>query len=221
MQTTQTALGTGTQGAPSAAATVSGNAVDDTPSTLFTTLLVAQIRYQNPLEPVDPSEFVGQLTQLSQMEALQNLARQTSANAAMLESLQTLSLSGLVGSEVTVPTQAVNVGTEPIHGSFTLAGGTEATAVVLSAGGSSWRIELGPRPPGNVAFTIDPEQLGLPAGSYALGVDTGSDESPAVGIAGTLRTVRLAPSGDVTVGIDHIGDVPAHSISAFNGLHHS
>ena len=52
-------------------------------SKLFTTLLVAQIRNQNPLEPQDPSEFVGQMTQLSQMEALQMLARQGSATAGM------------------------------------------------------------------------------------------------------------------------------------------
>ena len=68
-------------GAGNGAAGVSGNGEV---SQLFTTLLVAQIKNQNPLEPTDPSEFVGQMTQLSQMEALQALTLQNKSNGAML-----------------------------------------------------------------------------------------------------------------------------------------
>jgi len=221
MQTAQTAFGTALAGQQSPPGAIGGNVIDDSPSTLFTTLLVAQIRYQNPLEPVDPSEFVGQLTQLSQMEALQHLARQTSANATMLESLQTLALGGLVGSEVTVETLALNLDDKPVKGRFNLESGTDAVAVVLTAGGTSHRVELGPRPPGEVDFTIDPQRLGVPAGTYAIRVEAGEGVAPPVGIVGELRNVRLSPSGTVTVGIEHIGDVPASSISAFNGNPHS
>ncbi|RZI59199.1 MAG: hypothetical protein EOP37_12495, partial [Rubrivivax sp.] len=42
-------------------------------SSLFTTLLVAQIKNQDPLSPQDPSQFVSQLTQLSQVESMQKL----------------------------------------------------------------------------------------------------------------------------------------------------
>ena len=61
-------------------------------SHMFTTLLVAQIRNQNPLEPTDPSEFVAQLTQLSQTESMQALVAQSGAQASTLNSLQTLAL---------------------------------------------------------------------------------------------------------------------------------
>ncbi len=42
---------------------------------LFTRLLIAQIKNQNPLEPTDPSQFVSQLTQLSQVESMQQMVR--------------------------------------------------------------------------------------------------------------------------------------------------
>ena len=36
----------------------------------FLTLLVAQLRSQNPLDPMNPTEFVGQLVQFSSLEQL-------------------------------------------------------------------------------------------------------------------------------------------------------
>lgn len=39
----------------------------------FLRLLTLQLRYQNPLEPMKETEFVTQLAQFSQLEALQNL----------------------------------------------------------------------------------------------------------------------------------------------------
>src|SRR4051794_16850926 len=118
-------------------------------SQLFTTLLVAQIKYQNPLEPQDPSQFVSQLTQLSQMEALQSLNKQGGANAAMLESLQVLALGSQVGSQVTAKTDQIDIGAEPVKGRFTLADSdTEVAMVLRSASGEERQLAFGTRSAG-------------------------------------------------------------------------
>lgn len=188
------------------------------PKDLFTTLLVAQIKNQNPLEPTDPSEFVGQLTQLSQMEALQNLASQSTANASMLESMQVLSLGAQVGSEVMVASDQVTLGSEKVQGSFTLASASaKTTLVVTGAGGAEHRIELGTRSPGDVAFEIDPAKLGLPAGSYSLAVETSGNEAPAIEVAGTLQSVRLSSSGSVVLSVSNLGEVAPSYVTRFNG----
>lgn len=75
-----TSLQKGVSGTPD---TVWGGA--DTASGLFTKLLVAQIKNQDPLEPTNPSEFVSQLTQLSEMESLQKLASQVIENSRMIQ----------------------------------------------------------------------------------------------------------------------------------------
>lgn len=185
---------------------------------LFTTLLVAQIRNQNPLEPSDPSEFVGQLTQLSQMEALQSLASQSATNAAMLDSLQVLSLGAQVGSQVWARTESLTLGNEPVQGAFTLSSAsTQTTLVLKDAGGVEHRVELGSRPVGEVSFSIDPAQLNLPAGTYSLAIETSTKEAPAIEVAGTLQSVKLSAAGGVALSISGLGETSPTAITRFNG----
>ncbi|NMG63528.1 flagellar basal body rod modification protein [Azoarcus indigens] len=209
--------GSNTTGSSSSSA-ITMSSTDDSPSELFTTLLVAQIKNQNPLEPTDPSEFVGQLTQLSQMEALQNLVSQSGVTASMLESLQVLTLGGQVGSQVTVTTDTVNLSSEPVSGSFTLGNASAATTLVLTGeGGSTYKLQLGTHAPGEVAFTIDPEALGLPAGSYTMSVVADSGETPAIGITGQVQKVRLSPTTGVMLTVANLGEISSTAITAFNG----
>lgn len=187
-------------------------------SDIFTKLLVAQIKNQNPLEPQDPSEFVGQMTQLSQMEALQKLAAQASANAAMLESLQVLALGAQVGSQVTASTEKVMVGETPVEGRFTLASASSRVSLVLeSATNEEYRIELGTRSPGDVPFTIDPATHGIPAGTYAVRVETDSNESPTVEVRGMLRSVRFSAAEGVVLDVANLGQVLSSAITSFDG----
>ncbi len=190
-------------------------------SQLFTTLLVAQIKNQNPLEPSDPSEFVGQMTQLSQMEALQKLATQGSGNGAVLESLQVIALGGQVGSEVMAVTDAIALDGAPVSGRFTLADGTADVALVVeNSAGQQQRIAFGARNAGDVSFTIDPQALGLPAGTYSVRVEGAGANAPAVEVAGTLRNVRLSSSG-VVLNVANIGQLTPEALTAFNGSSHA
>ncbi|MBU0602986.1 MAG: flagellar basal body rod modification protein [Gammaproteobacteria bacterium] len=187
-------------------------------SDLFTTLLVAQIRNQNPLEPTDPSDFVNQLTQLSQVESLQSLAQQTGANAAILGSLQVLALGAQVGSEIMVNTSSFNVGSEAVRGVFTLESSSAKTTMVLTGpDGVDRRIDLGTHAAGEVDFVVDPAELGLPAGAYTMKIETETGETPLTEIAGRLVSVRMAGSGDVALNISGLGEVSPSYITRFNG----
>jgi flagellar basal-body rod modification protein FlgD len=48
----------------------------------FLTLLVSQLQYQDPLQPVDSTQFVTQLTGYSQLEQLINIDTNTTPAAA-------------------------------------------------------------------------------------------------------------------------------------------
>jgi len=41
----------------------------------FLRILITQLKYQNPLEPLKPDEFLAQLSQLTQVEQLTNIAK--------------------------------------------------------------------------------------------------------------------------------------------------
>jgi len=64
---------------------------------MFLKLLVAQLKYQNPLSPTDPTAFMQQSAQFSMVEAMEELEKTSSLS--MLATLET-SASALIGKNV-------------------------------------------------------------------------------------------------------------------------
>jgi flagellar basal-body rod modification protein FlgD len=64
---------------------------------MFLQLMVAQLRYQDPMNPSDPSEFLSQNAQFTALEKMQQVADQTSA---LLAAQISFGASGLVGRYV-------------------------------------------------------------------------------------------------------------------------
>ncbi len=187
-------------------------------SSMFTTLLVAQIQNQDPLNPTDPSQYITQLAQLSQVQALTTLTTQGSANATMLQNMQAQNLGLEVGSQVSVSTNQVTLAGQPVSGDFTLANNSSSTSLVVqSASGQQQSIALGAQSAGDVPFTINPTSLGLPAGSYSIKVVTSSGETPSTNVTGALNSVKISSSGSALLNVNGVGQVPASSIAAFYG----
>lgn len=185
---------------------------------MFTKLLVAQIRNQDPLAPSDPATFVNQLSQLSQTEALENMTQTTAASAAMLQSLQVLAMGGQVGSQVSVETSRVELGDTPITGSVRLEGASTLTHVILTdVAGKQTKIELPPHGIGGQEFTIDPAKLSLPAGKYSIAAESSDGTKPAIEINGRLNSVRLDSSGGILMQVAGVGEVEPGWITGFNG----
>ncbi|HET9643009.1 MAG TPA: flagellar hook capping FlgD N-terminal domain-containing protein [Burkholderiaceae bacterium] len=185
---------------------------------LFTTLLVAQVKNQDPLAPTDPSQFVNQLTQQTQMEALQKLAAQGSATTSMLQSLHVLSLGGQVGSDVAVATDHVTLSGSPVQTTLTLDVASARTSLVLTGSdGVGHRVALGSRPAGAFDIKLDPEALGLPPGRYALRVEADGGAGSRIEVHGTLASVRLAANNALVAQVGNVGEVTPDSITQFNG----
>jgi flagellar basal-body rod modification protein FlgD len=71
----------------------------------FLQLLVTQLKYQDPLEPQDNSEFVAQLAQFSSLEQMSNIASGLGDVAKVVGNIDTSvlvgQLSSMIGQEVT------------------------------------------------------------------------------------------------------------------------
>ena len=72
----------------------------------FLQLLVAQMKYQDPLEPTSHTEYIAQYAQFSQVEQLQNMASSTDLARA----------SSLVGKEVYIKTTTSSGETKYVQG---------------------------------------------------------------------------------------------------------
>ncbi|NGZ87394.1 flagellar hook capping FlgD N-terminal domain-containing protein [Duganella aceris] len=208
----------GGSGSADTGTSVFGNSASET-SDMFTKLLVAQIRNQDPLSPTDPAQFVQQLTQLSQTESLQSLTSVTTASASALSSLQVMALGAQVGADLMITTkQVVLDGGTKVSGQTELTAASSATKLVLTGSdGVRHETDLGTQPPGPLTFSIDPAKLGLPAGTYAVEVTTSSKETPSIDIQGRLNNVRLLATGAVQLNVSNIGNTGSDTISAFNG----
>ena len=63
----------------------------------FLKLLVAQLKYQNPLSPTDGAQFMAQTAQFTMVEKLEQIAQQ---NAELLTTSRTVGASALIGRQV-------------------------------------------------------------------------------------------------------------------------
>lgn len=66
----------------------------------FIELMIAQMRNQDPLKPADPTQFLSQLAQFSQVTGIQSMERAVTGLADSLRSAQLLNGTSLVGREV-------------------------------------------------------------------------------------------------------------------------
>ena len=80
-----------------------GNGMD---KDAFLQLLVAQMKYQDPLEPTSNTEYISQYAQFSQVEQMQNMAGSMTLQRA----------SGLVGENVIIETEGASGKTSTVQG---------------------------------------------------------------------------------------------------------
>jgi len=66
----------------------------------FLTLLISQLKNQDPFEPINPTDFTNQLTQLAQLEQSYNFTNSLKDFSSTLEGLKKSNLMSLLGKNV-------------------------------------------------------------------------------------------------------------------------
>jgi flagellar basal-body rod modification protein FlgD len=92
------------------------SATDGLGKNAFLKLLVAQLKNQDPMKPMEDKEFIAQLAQFSSLETLQSLQQRMDS---MIASQAVDQASGLIGKHVTAEVASVNGGTETVSGAVT------------------------------------------------------------------------------------------------------
>jgi flagellar basal-body rod modification protein FlgD len=118
---------TGTQGTAYTPASSTVDRPDQMGKDVFMKLLVAQMRYQDPSNPVDSSQMMSQTATFSQVEKLEQLVNQ---NASMLVLQESATAGALVGRTATY-TDTTGASTTGVVTSVRLASrDSEAVAVI-------------------------------------------------------------------------------------------
>lgn len=99
--------------------------------TRFLTLLTAQIENQDPLQPVDSTQFISQLAQLSQVEQAVSTNTNLENLTAQMGSILSASGASLLGEEVTVETDAMQLTDGQSDGYYAVEDGAYSVSALI------------------------------------------------------------------------------------------
>ncbi len=145
---------------------------------MFLKLLVAQLRYQDPSKPADTTQFMAQTAQFSALEAMQDVAKQSTSMVAAQNKLQA---STLVGQTVSYTGEDGKTKTGEVRSvSFIQdsAGGTNGEPVLNVDGVSVVLSKIGGvGNAGATGTTTASSTTGTPAAGSTTNPTTGSTQS--------------------------------------------
>ncbi len=177
----------------------------------FLSLLVTQLAYQDPLSPMDNSQFTQQLVSMASLEQLTTIAQNSTTPAggsgSTGSSNSLLDASRLVGMDASVPVTGVTV-TGGKAGSVNLNLSSAAASVtvdLLRADGSVARsVKLGPTNAGDNNVALDSAtSASIADGSYALRITaTDSSGDPVNASASMHGTVTAVTQNNGQIYVD-------------------
>lgn len=98
----------------------------------FLTLMLAQLKNQDPLKPLEPGEFLGQLAQFSTVTGVQGMQSQMLGMVEALRASQTVEGASLIGRAVlTEGHRAIFDGQMPVQGTVTVPESASAVELVV------------------------------------------------------------------------------------------
>ncbi|HET6804171.1 MAG TPA: flagellar hook capping FlgD N-terminal domain-containing protein [Frateuria sp.] len=205
------------------AASAAGSALGQTKTLSqadFLSLLIQQMRNQDPTLPMDSSQMVSQLAQINQVSATQNLQTSFDALAQSMQGNQLLQASSMVGRDVTVPSAVGRLQGGSLDGAVNVPDGGGHTLVQIQdgAGNVVRTIDLGTQTAGLADFHWDgtgDDGQPLPPGTYGLAAQTGST-AVATYVSGKVAGVGMTGADGAYLDVDGFGGVLLSQVARVN-----
>jgi flagellar basal-body rod modification protein FlgD len=172
--------------------------------TAFLTLFTAQLKSQNPLDPMDNTAFVSQLAQFSQLEATSKMSTSMDSLVKTMSTDHMTSAASLLGKKVSLADgQAMVSNGDPVDGVVTLA--TDVDSIALKVFSSSGQLvrsgSIGEQKKGDFQFTWDgKDDAGnqVADGKYRIEANTSKFGKQTKAAVSTLATVKGVATDAVT-----------------------
>ncbi|MBV7487065.1 flagellar hook capping FlgD N-terminal domain-containing protein [Bordetella sp. BOR01] len=149
----------------------------------FLTLLVTQLKNQDPLNPMENAELTSQLAQISTVEGINNLKNTLLAISGQIDVSQSMNAVAMIGKGVLIPGEKISLGTDASDPSKRVAtpfgidlqgDAAKVTVKILDASGAVVRtMELGQEDTGVLTMEWDGTNDGgqaLVDGKYTVNV---------------------------------------------------
>jgi flagellar basal-body rod modification protein FlgD len=187
----------------------------------FLTLMTAQLKNQDPLNPTDSNQFLSELSELSTVEGISQLNTNVNSLSSSLLQTQAVNSAGLVGQNVLASASSVALSS----------GGSISGAVQVPSGASAVTVSITNSQGATVAQIALPTDQGLqdfswdgttstggtaPAGTYSVSAAatvSGSSQAATTYLNGTVTSVTLdSSSNSVMLNTAQLGSVALSSV---------
>lgn len=187
----------------------------------FLTLMITQLKHQDPFKPLDPAQYVGQLAQFSSVSGLSEMNKQITALTNSLRGNQVLDGASLIGRTVMANGNGIYL-PEAVEGEErgpqglveVPAGATSVTLVVKDASGAQVRTQALDTARGLQPFAWDgalDNGTQAEAGRYKIEVVArvgGQNVSLPTSVASQVNSVAIDPvSGALVLETFPLGDL--------------
>jgi flagellar basal-body rod modification protein FlgD len=187
----------------------------------FLTLMITQLKNQDPFKPLDPAQYVGQLAQFSQVSGLTEMKDQISSLTNSLRGNQVLDGAALIGrtvmatgSDIYLPEADGDKARGPQGIIDVPAGASSVQLVVKDASGALVRTQTLDTARGLQGFEWDGTRndgSAAPAGGYKIQVVAkvgDKNVSLQTSVAARVASVSLDPaSGGLVLDTDPLGEI--------------
>ncbi|MFM9885922.1 MAG: flagellar hook assembly protein FlgD [Burkholderiales bacterium] len=151
-----TAAGLSSTGSAADATKLAGKTAQDVQDR-FLTLLVTQMKNQDPLNPLDNAQLTTQLAQISTVTSVDQLHQTMKAVLDQIRGLESLQAAGMDGKDVLVTSEQLQLGANGAGGAFELTDAADSVAITIknAAGATVKEMQLTRQGPGTHSFEWD------------------------------------------------------------------
>ena len=175
----------------------------------FLELMMAQLKNQDPMKPMDNGEFLSQMAQFGTVSGIQDLQKSFNSFSSSLQSNQALMASSLVGRAVLVPGSSLPYSGAPAMAAADLSeAASDVRVSVLDGSGQVVRqFALGPQSAGTVKFSWDGlsnSGAAAPSGTYQIKVDAvsgGKNSALPTYVVARVDSVSLGGQQGITLNL--------------------
>jgi flagellar basal-body rod modification protein FlgD len=185
----------------------------------FLKLLVAQMKNQDPLSPMDNAQVTSQMAQINTVSGIEQLNKTVTSLSSQFTQLQALQGTALVGHAVVVPGNKMQIVDSVGQGGFELSAGADQVKVeVLSPGGQVVdTMNLGPQAAGVHSFSWPAGTSTTASGlTFRVTGTTGTTSTAATTLTTDLVTAVTTSGNVFNLELANAGTVPYSSVKGFN-----
>ena len=186
----------------------------------FLKLLMTQLQNQDPMEPMDNGEFMGQMAQFSTVSGITEMGESIDSLVGMYQGQQMSNSASMIGKQALVNGNWAQLKGGQLGGAIdlTMAANDVRVDIKSESGEVMASLGLGSRMPGTQEFTWDGiKHDGTPAaeGDYylsATAIRDGETTVPPMQVYGTVNSIQLK-GGEVTLNVSGQGNVSFNNVN--------